>query len=239
MLQAESLVDKVVTCILDALRQGTYVPGDKLPSHEKLQKDYGVSRNTLREALNRLEFLGVLRIRHGDGTYVSEVGAISSVNPLVSLLKLRGTALDELIDARIFVEEKTATLAAQRASDKEKHSLSRLLVPMNEAIADPVLYASLDLRFHREIARIAHNTLFLEFFDIIRGLMAAQQAEIAKMPKVPASSQRFHEEIVTYIHDGNSAAVAETMRRHIESAYSRLQPLEAARKPKEKARRGQ
>lgn len=228
IVQSESLVDKVVACFLDDMRQGVYAAGSKLPSHDQLQKTFGVSRNTLREALNRLESLGILRIRHGDGTYMNEIGTASSLNPLVSLLKLRGTALSELIEVRIFVEEKTVALAAERATDTEKRNLESLLGEMRGAIADPRRFAPLDMRFHREIAVAAHNALLLEFIGIIRGLMTAQQEEVARLPHVSSSSLRFHEEIVRHILAGNGAAAAATMRSHIERAYERLRPKMSA-----------
>ncbi len=62
-IQPQSLVDKVVERFMQDMRDGVYVSGERLPSHEKLQDLFGISRNSLREALNRLESMGVLRIQ--------------------------------------------------------------------------------------------------------------------------------------------------------------------------------
>lgn len=225
-IRAETLVDKVVAGFLEDLRQGVITPGDKLPSHERLQKSFGVSRNTLREALNRLESLGVLRIRHGDGTYVNHIDAASSINSLTALLKLKGAGLAELIEMRIFVEEKTAALAAARATEAEERGLALLLDDMRRAIDTPERFALLDTQFHQAIAEAAHNAILLEFMRIICDLMAAQQIAVARLPQVSPSSLRFHEEIFTSIRAKDGVKAAETMRHHIERAYSRFMAVD-------------
>lgn len=221
-IQSETLVDKLVESFMSDVREGVYSPGERLPSHEKLQEIFGVSRNTLREALNRLGSMGVLRIVHGSGTFVNEFDAASSINNLISLLKLKDAALAEVIEARIFIEEKTARLAAERATPAEKQEIAALLAEMEGRVTRPDRFASLDTRFHQLIAACAHNPVLQEFFAIIGGLMRAQHVEIARMPQVSRLSHELHAGIFRHIERGDGAAAAALMRRHIEQAYGRL-----------------
>lgn len=221
-IQAQTLVDKVVERFMEDMRDGVYSAGERLPSHEKLQDIFGTSRNTLREALNRLESMGVLRIVHGNGTFVNDVDAASSINNLVSLLKLKDTALVQMIEARIFVEEKTALLAAERATSEEMRTLESLLEEMGSCVGRPDRFAPLDTRFHQQIAVCAHNPILQEFITIIGDLVRAQHVEIARMPRVSVISHEYHEKIFRYIAGGDGAAASAAMREHIEQAYGRL-----------------
>ncbi|MDL2210378.1 FadR family transcriptional regulator [Desulfovibrio sp. OttesenSCG-928-O18] len=224
-IQSETLVDKVVDRFMRDVRDGVYAPGERLPSHEKLQELFGVSRNTLREALTRLGSMGVLRIVHGNGTFVNDFDAASSINNLVSLLKLKDTALDEVIEARIFVEEKTARLAAERATDEEKQDIAALLEEMERCVTRPDRFAPLDTRFHQCIASCAHNPILQEFYTIIGDLMRAQHVEIARMPQVSRLSHELHVALFQHIEHGNADGAAAVMRQHIEQAYGRLKTV--------------
>ena len=221
-VQSQTLVDKVVESFMQDMRDGVYKPGERLPSHEKLQEIFRISRNTLREALNRLESMGVLRIVHGNGTFVNDYDAASSINNLVSLLKLKDTALDQMIEARVFVEEKTALLATDRATPEELQALESLLAEMENCVARPDRFAPLDTRFHQQIAICSHNPILQEFNTIISDLVRAQHVEIARMPRVSTISHEYHNKIFRYISSGDGPAAAAAMREHIENAFGRI-----------------
>ena len=68
-----SLVDAIVQQVISEIRKGTWTAGSQLPPERELMQMLGVSRNALREALKQLQFMGLLSIRQGEGTFVNSV----------------------------------------------------------------------------------------------------------------------------------------------------------------------
>ena len=76
-----TLVDAVVEQMVEAIKSGRFKEGKKIPSEKMLTEEFGVSRTTLREAFKKLEYLGVLSIKQGNGTYVIDADtAVSMLN---------------------------------------------------------------------------------------------------------------------------------------------------------------
>jgi len=167
--------DKVSQQVFDDLRTrivaGEFLPGEKLPSETALTEWYGVSRATVRAALQKLDTLGQVETRVGEGTFVhgdgltrlmTEVGAVvaqESMTPFIA----------ELRDA---VEGKAAELAAQRASDDELHEfliLANKLVELSES-GDLEAYLAADYEFHLTLCRLSQNALFEMVWLSIGGL---------------------------------------------------------------------
>ncbi len=221
-IQREKLVDKVVYCFLERVSKGEYQAGKKLPTQDVLQKDYGVSRTTIREALKKLETLGVVNIRQGDGTYLNSPDLHVDVSRLNPLLKLNETDLDELMVARGVLEFKTVEMAAEFATEEEIYRLEAILGEMAGCRDDISRYTENDSQFHLCIAQASHNSILYRFVKMLYEMMNAQQEEIAKLPHLPNISYAYHTDILESIkaHDGRRAA--EVMREHIDNAHQRL-----------------
>ncbi len=153
---------------------------------------------------------------------MNDFDAASGINSLITLLKLKDTALAQMIEARIFVEEKTALLAAERADSEEMRKLESLLEKMAHCVTHPERFAPLDTQFHQQIAICAHNPILQKFIAIISDLVRAQHIEIAHMPKVSTISHEYHAKIFQFIAAGDGAAAAAVMREHIAQAFARL-----------------
>ena len=66
-LNNESVVQRVINCLTDAMISKELKPGDKIPTELELAESLGVGRNSIREAIKILVYLGVLEIRRGKG----------------------------------------------------------------------------------------------------------------------------------------------------------------------------
>ena len=126
------LAEQVASAIRDAIFGGSYRVGDALPAERDLADQFGVNRLSVREALHRLEALGLVEVRHGGGTRVADVLAGASLHLLPWLLapggRLDPAMLRDLLELRVALLGFTARLAAQRAEDLEplRSALSRL-----------------------------------------------------------------------------------------------------------------
>ena len=220
--QTETLVDKAVASFLESVASGEYVAGKKLPTQDALQKIYGVSRNTMREALKKLETMGVVSIRQGDGTYLNNLEMQNDMNRLYPLLQLNDTDLDELIEARKILETKTAEMAALRATDEDISQLRKLLENMESCRDNSELYTENDSQFHLCIAKAAHNSILYRFVKLIYEMMNAQQEEIARMPLLTNISFAYHMDLAAAIAERKPEQAADIMLEHIDNAHRRL-----------------
>ena len=96
--------DIVADQIIEEIRKGRWKIGDKLPPEGELAAELQVSRVCLREGLKKLNVLGIVKIMQGDGTYVNEVNPAEFMKPLFTLMTVTENNIDEIYDARIFVE---------------------------------------------------------------------------------------------------------------------------------------
>ena len=223
--QTEKLVDRVVDSFLKSVSSGEYVVGKKLPTQDILQKVYGVSRTTMREALKKLETMGIVSIRQGDGTYLNSPDMQADMNRLYPLLKLNETDLDELMEARKILETKTAEMAAARATEEDIRMLQEVLADMERCRNQIDLYTENDSQFHLCIATAAHNSILYRFVKLIYEMMNAQQDEIARIPHLPNIPFAYHADIMESIKEHNSKQAAELMYEHIDNAHQRLKRL--------------
>lgn len=124
---AATLVEQVYNQLLKMIIRRELKPGDRLPSEMVLCDQMGVSRNTLRAALNKLDALGFTVSRQGGGTYVKEVDSDVYLNFFVPALLTHNVNLLEVMQFRKGIEVEAARLAAANATDEDIAELSELL----------------------------------------------------------------------------------------------------------------
>src|SRR5215467_13130589 len=94
-------------------------PGDMLPPERQLAERFGVSRSSIRDAIRRLEHVGLVEPRQGAGTVVREPGGETLMNPLAAILRQKRSLVAELFEVRLMLEPPLAARAATHASDRE------------------------------------------------------------------------------------------------------------------------
>lgn len=167
---ADSIVEELESMILE----GTLQPGERLPSERTLAERFGVSRPSLREAMQRLATKGLLVSRQGGGHYVSESLGSSFTDPLITLLKGRPEAQRDLLEYRRTLEADCAYYAALRATTLDKTHLKTAYEALqacyaSDASGDLAEEGAADARFHLAIAEASHNVILLH---TIRGLFS-------------------------------------------------------------------
>jgi DNA-binding FadR family transcriptional regulator len=170
---------KAPRIVTESLRQrildGEFPIGELLPPAEVLTEDYGVSRPTLREALNTLEADGLVRLRRGRGggaiAQAPNPGAI--IRSMEWLLRFEGTTVEQILEVRHTVDPLAARLAAERADSEElttiADSVERQGLP--EVLGSQEAWFQENLRFHQAIATGAHNPLIRVLFDSLHHIV--------------------------------------------------------------------
>lgn len=156
---AETLYNQIVV-------ERRLAPGDKLPCEVDLSRQLGVSRTTLREALRDLTVQGILEVRRGRGTFVSQHAWEVEDFGFDSLRQVRGQ-LRELFELRSIFEPRAAALACRRASSEELDGILARGAEVERKIRTGEDRTAADWAFHTAIVRAAHNGFLLRLLPMI------------------------------------------------------------------------
>ena len=171
-LTKQTIVENIIGVILDMVSKGEISPGDKLPSERDLATMLNVSRTSVREALKALSFTGVVVVKPGVGTCLSNQ-AISKQSALRSgddsvLLKHRSD-FKQVTEARRILETEMAVLAASRATPEEVAELEQSVSHMQELLREEIYdaYTMEDMSFHNLIAKCCQNEYLYRAYSAI------------------------------------------------------------------------
>ncbi len=159
----QRLYEQVAGQVTDLVARGEFKPGDRLPPERDLAKVLGVSRPTVREAMIALEMAGLIEVRVGAGTFVTEK-AKRNGETNAKLFEGAGSSPLELIAARRLIEPQVAALAAQVATRAETDAIAET-VRMISAAHDTPSHRSADHLFHVRIGLASHNSVLTEIVD--------------------------------------------------------------------------
>lgn len=159
----KSTVDTVIDRIKDLLISQKLKPGDRLPNEMDLTKSLSASRGSIREAMKVLSSFGVLEIRRGDGTYVSDSTGQKVFDHLLFQVLLTRIDKSQLLQLRRLLELGIAQIIIKSASDEQIGHIRKVHDLMGRSLdrdeKDPGILTELDLDFHRAFAEATGNVL--------------------------------------------------------------------------------
>lgn len=160
--------DHAVEQLLAMIRSGRFSIGERLPTEPELVAELGVSRSAVREAVQSLSFAGVLRVRQGGGTFVTDLEPAQVLRSAGLALDLSGTeTLAELYAVRRILEPAATAMAVANMTDEDEDVLRGYLDLMRSAQeAEEFVHA--DIAFHDTIARIAGNETLRALLHTLR-----------------------------------------------------------------------
>jgi GntR family transcriptional repressor for pyruvate dehydrogenase complex len=172
-MRTNGLVEDVQRQLEMALLDGRYPANSKLPSERVLAEQFSVSRNTIREALQRLVARGLLRSRPGAGVFVGDQLRTGTSSPWGQLVTDHHALLADVLEFRRVLEGATAYYAAQRGTEEEHAGIRLLLTALEQSRADNAASseASLDAQLHEAIALASHNTMFLHLHASVLSIL--------------------------------------------------------------------
>jgi GntR family transcriptional repressor for pyruvate dehydrogenase complex len=208
---------QIVSRLLDLIQQRHLGPGDRLPAERELAASMGVSRSSLREALQALTVLGVTDMRHGTGTYVSSLEPDLLVRHLSFVLSLSDHASEQLFEARRVVEPAMAALAASRIDDGTLDLLDACVDRARAAIGDAEAFMETDLELHDAVRVAAENAVLGRFMESIRALGLASRRRTGSRRAVQEQTVKDHRAIVAALRSRDPEAASAAMHRHLEN----------------------
>ncbi len=205
------LYEQVAEQITSWIADNGLTAGDRLPPERELAHRLGVSRATLSQALVALEVIGVVAVRHGDGTVVTR----SRTRSIVEAIRAHADRLPEIIDTRDALETKLAALAATRRTDQDLRRIDEALDAMAADIEAGGRGVEGDERFHGAVTAAAHSLLLARLMDEISDLIRETRIESLSQPERPLASLASHRAIAEAIRDSDPDASSEAMHSHV------------------------
>jgi GntR family transcriptional repressor for pyruvate dehydrogenase complex len=205
------LYEQVAEQITSWISDNGLRPGDRLPPERELAARLGVSRATLSQALVALEVIGVVAVRHGDGTVVTQ----SRTRRIVEAIREHADRLPEIIDTRDALETKIAALAAVRRTDEDLRRIDEALAAMAADIDAGGRGVEGDERFHGAVTAAAHSLLLARLMDEIGDLIKETRIESLSQPERPRASLAGHRAIAEAIRSADADAASDAMHAHV------------------------
>lgn len=208
------LSEKAAEQIIKYIQVNQMQKGDRLPNEKKFVEHLNVSRSTIREAMRSLSSRGIVTIRQGSGTYISNLPGVSE-DPLGLEFKYdKARVYLDLLELRLIMEPSIAALCARRASEEDVEELQRLAAQVSDCIRKGVSHIEADVAFHCKVAESAGNDILNVLFpEIAKGI---RLFTTILGDKIIYDVIVDHERIAQAVHERDTQRAYNAMMVHLE-----------------------
>ena len=213
---AGSVVDVAISRLKKRIETGEFAPGDRLPPEAVLAGELELSRPSLREAVRALAMAGVLEVRRGDGTFVTDLRPERLLSAIGSFLDLaQDTGLDEILECRKVLEPGATALAATRIDDSALDGLLERIERMR-TLQEPGELVREDLAFHADIVAASGNRTLVSLVTSVSDRTARARVWRALVGSdVLAWTHQQHMDIYTALRARDSLGAFAAASRHV------------------------
>ncbi|MGC4104772.1 MAG: FadR/GntR family transcriptional regulator [Thermomicrobiales bacterium] len=215
------LADAIINDLGGEILRGDLAEGQLLPPEPQLSERFGVSRTVVREAIKRLQSLGLIEVRHGIGTIVLGHAAWDDLDP--DLIRIRadagliGDLAEDLFAIRRTVEVEVAGLAAQLRDDADLIRLASTVEAMRAPGITPESYTDLDIAFHDVLLDAARNRLLAKMMQPVNQIRRiGSLITTGSMQRVIPDSIVGHERILAAVAAGDPDRARAEMADHLD-----------------------
>ena len=219
-VNSQSAVQQLLDAFNRDLLSGALKPGDRIPTEVELCEQFGVARNTVREAVKILVAMGVLEIRRPVGTFVCDGFSEAMISPMLyGVILGRGDSYDELMDLREIMEMGTMLTVIRNAADEEILTLTEPLGALRDACfaAEPSVdevFQKDDL-FHEAVMSLSHNRMVQRIADIVRTMTHEMRRESVEHMISAGRNEEFfqaHEKLFRLLRERDVDGVSQEIR---------------------------
>jgi GntR family transcriptional repressor for pyruvate dehydrogenase complex len=225
---------QVVDHIRSLMQKGTLQPGDQIPPEREFARTLKISRASLRTGINYLAAMGVLKVRHGVGTFVADGPPEFDKASLSLMGVLHGFQSWQMFEARLILESSLAELAAERSTEEHHAALSEEVAEMFAALGSPADYLIHDILFHRIISQASGNPILATLMETITSALYDDRRKTVEHSRDLRESAEVHRELYRAIRTRNPAEARRLMEHHLRTAQT-AQKMETPKPRKPKA----
>lgn len=224
-IRRTSATDETFKALHDMITFGGLKHGDKLPSQARLAEQLGVSRNTIREAINRLTVIGLLNAKQGVGTLVTTSTTSGAITSLSGHFLLQPSTVREFMEARVVIETATVRLAVLRADEEALAELEEHVRMQSKAIKNGNVEAFIkhDVEFHFSLARASGNKVLVQFLGAVTDLMKTFVSEVALLPDATRNALSYHRDIIKFILAKDADAAERKLIEHLTDVVKNIE----------------
>jgi DNA-binding FadR family transcriptional regulator len=191
--------------------------GTKLPTEQEMVEQFGVGRNSIREALRLLEMRGVITIRsgRGGGPVVRLPRSSDLAEALQLILQFQHSTLTDVLDARLILEPLAASHAATNMTGSDLRALQRSVASVLDRLDDQANFIEQNNIFHSTIGRSLNSPVLGVFLDSLSGVQESAGYRVRYTPARRQAVAKAHQAIIDQLLSGDADRAAEAMRAHL------------------------
>jgi GntR family transcriptional repressor for pyruvate dehydrogenase complex len=211
----------IIAKIRDYINYKNLEPDDKLPSERMLSEKFNVSRSSVREAIQKLEFYGILKSIPQSGTFVANIGVIAMNGIIDDILRLEESDFKSLVETRILLELKTVRLAALRRTEEDLLQIENALNAYSLKASKGENAVQEDLLFHLAIAKASGNSTINNLMLIITPEIISYFAELHVCDENQSRAGIVeHKAVFEAIKSQNTQLAKQKMKEHFKALYT-------------------
>ena len=221
----QTTADLVVERIAQVIRERKLSAGERLPGEHELVEQLRVSRPVLREALARLQSMGLIDIQRGRGTFVGSATSLANcVRLLRSAVSISPKELRSYAELRSAIEVQAARQAAERATDDDIAELAAVVRRLDDDELPYPEALELDFQFHRKLLEVAGNPLMQNLMEVIYEFVLTQMVRTTPSQRDNRLGRRLHKAIMSAVRNHDPEAAGKAMQQHMQAVLKRLAP---------------
>ncbi|MEM1358241.1 MAG: FadR/GntR family transcriptional regulator [Bacteroidota bacterium] len=215
-IKIESPVDIIIRQLRGLITTGQLAPGDRLPAERKMAERMGVSRGNVRDAIQKLEFYGILRTLPQSGTVVAGMGIAALEGLITDVLAIEEHDFASLVETRVLLELEAARLAAKRRTTDDLAAIKNALKAYEVKLRAGDSAVEEDLLFHLKLAEASKNPVLKSLMLIITPDILSYYRKYNVCGKEEdLKTLDEHEAILRCVQDQDVDGAARTMQKHL------------------------
>ena len=222
-IKPKRISDQVFDQLRELIFRGEFKAGEKILTERELAEAFGVSRTSVRDAINKLVVMGLLDQKQGQGTFVRSPES-KEKSVLATMVESQNASITDLLEVRMGLECNAAALAASRAVEKDFQFMEKSIEEMQKEVKSGRLGNEADASFHMAIAYATNNPLQVfimkNFYDFLFTGIKVNLEGLYKVPGNIVTILNQHQDIYQAIREHNPEAAHGAMQLHINFVYN-------------------
>jgi len=222
-IRPKRISDQVFDQLRELIFRGEFKAGEQILTERELAEAFGVSRTSVRDAINKLVVMGLLEQKQGQGTFVRSPDA-KEQSILATMVESQDASITDLLEVRMGLECNAAAMAASRAVEKDLQFMEKSIEEMHKEVSSGRLGTEADVSFHMAICYATKNPLQVfimkNFYDF---LFTGIKVNLEGLYQVPGNIETIleqHKTIFQAIRDHDPETAYRAMKRHIDFVYA-------------------
>lgn len=218
-IKPRRMSDQVFEQLRDLIFRGHLKPGERLMTERELAQNLGVSRPTVREAINKLVTMHLLEVHQGQGTFVTPPPVRSDNNLVAAVIDGQDASLMDLLEVRLGLECNAVALAARRATEEDVREIEKSVQGEAAGGGEGALGSHADVTFHMAIAYATKNIVQIRIMRSLYDLLLyGIQESLQHLYTEPINVDKIlqqHTDILNAIRKRDPDEAYAAMKRHI------------------------